>query len=193
MKQFFFAALAAASLGISASAFSQQSGATNPVTKEKTKAKSKAGKEAVPAVRMEVLNDVPLAYSPTYSGKFVLGNPMHSQMVLNLIKDYESNLFSMASLFADTAVVFFPDGTITQGIDALSAAFKQMRASVPDMTIQVSAVVPLRSTDRKEDWVLVWGNSGGASDRLEFHHIWRINRDGKVDFLRLYQGKAAQQ
>lgn len=190
MKQFFFATLAAAGLCIGAAAYSQQSGATNPVSKEKTKAKAK---EAMPAAQMEVSNNAMLPYTPTYSGKFTMGKAAHSQMVLNLIKDYETNLFSMANAFADTAIVFFPDGTTVRGIEALTGAFKQMRTSEPDMTINVSAVVPMRSTDRMEDWVLVWGNSGGTSNRTEFHHIWRINRDGKVDYLRLYQGKEAQQ
>lgn len=193
MKQLLFVLLAAASLGTGTTAYSQQSGGTNPVAKEKTKAKAKGAKEAMPAARMETADNSALPYVPTYSGKFAMGNPAHSRMVLNLIKDYETNLFSMSDAFADTAIVFFPDGTTVRGIEALTGAFKQMRTSEPDMTINVSAVVPMRSTDRMEDWVLVWGNSGGTSNRTEFHHIWRINRDGKVDYLRLYQGKEAQQ
>jgi hypothetical protein len=51
--------------------------------------------------------------------------------------------------------------------------------------------VPLRSTDKNEDWVLVWfkeyrTDANGKKDSTEMQETWRLNKDGKADLLYQY-------
>jgi hypothetical protein len=51
------------------------------------------------------------------------------------------------------------------------------------------------STDKKENWVLVWAkeintSAGGKKDTVELMETWRINKDGKADMLLQYDRHA---
>jgi hypothetical protein len=58
--------------------------------------------------------------------------------------------------------------------------------------------MPLKSVDRNEDWVAIWGTetdtyTDGKTDKKDIHEIWRINKDGKVDFIKQYSSVASPQ
>lgn len=187
MKQLLFTTIAAACLTLSIDTYAQENQAStgNATVKAKTKADKAKRKESPGAMQQAVA----MAYTPTYSSQFVMGNPAHSQLVMHLIKDYETNTFSMVDAFADTVVVVFPNGNVVRGTGPMTEAFKQLRASIAEPKIRIAAVIPMRSTDRKEDWVLVWGSSDDNNGTSEFHHIWRLNRSGKVDYMQMFEGK----
>jgi hypothetical protein len=51
--------------------------------------------------------------------------------------------------------------------------------------------MPLRSVDKNEDWVALWGTetdtfADGKIQKRDIHEIWRINKDGKVDFMKQF-------
>ena len=60
------------------------------------------------------------------------------------------------------------------------------------MVDRVDAVTALRSTDKNENWALVWGmetstDMKGKVDSTNLMETWRFNKDGKVDLLYQYR------
>jgi hypothetical protein len=56
-------------------------------------------------------------------------------------------------------------------------------------------VIPTYSTDKKENWVMVWASEintdkKGKIDTVEMMETWRINKDGKADMLLQYDRHA---
>ena len=140
-----------------------------------------------------------LPYKANYSSNFKVGSNDLSKMVLQLYKDYEANDFkSKEGWFSDTLMVFLPDGTMkrgkTEGIDV----FKNFRGSLNSSKFTFDAIIPLTSVDRKENWVALWGteetmDKASNAMKSEFQAIWRINKDKKIDFIKIFTSKPAQQ
>ncbi len=136
---------------------------------------------------------VALPYDATYSSSFEMGDPNYSATILQgSWKDWENNkLDNMKSWIADTIVAFHSDNTMVRGADSLMARWKAGRAKYTSVIDSVNAVVPLYSTDKKENWVLVWAteintNADGTKDTAAVMETWRINKDGKADLLLQY-------
>lgn len=153
---------------------------------------AKKGKKAKGNASM--MMDLP--YTAKYSSNFSIGKPQLAKMVLDLHKDYESADWSKDSWFADTLMAIFPDGHVMQGKDAVLDAFKKEREASSAISFSFDAIIPLMSVDRNEDWVALWGtetltpNENGATEKSQdFQSIWRINKDGKIDFIRIFNGK----
>jgi len=135
---------------------------------------------------------VTLPYALAYSSSFKMGNPEYSAMILQgSWKDWENNsLDNMKSWVADTILAFHSDNTMVKGVDSLMARWKRGRADYTSVIDTIHTVVPLYSTDKNENWVLVWAteintDSKGKVDTTNLMETWRINKDGKSD--RLYQ------
>jgi hypothetical protein len=142
------------------------------------------------------MQPVSLPYTASYSSQFTMGKPEHTKLILEMYQAYEKNDFSGESRFSDTVTFILPDGQVLKGRDAVMDAMSQGRSSAPSPDFRISAVMPVHSVDKGTDWVLVWGSQmGGASgtDRAEFHSIWMVNKDQKVDYVQLYEGKAPMQ
>lgn len=134
--------------------------------------------------------DVALPYTASYSSSFKIGNPQHSAMILQgSWKDWEMNTMdNMKSWVADTITVFHSDNTVVKGIDSLAARWKRGRAKYSAVSTTIDAVIPVSSTDKNEDWVLVWAteidtNQDGKKDTTAVMETWRINKDNKADLL----------
>jgi hypothetical protein len=134
------------------------------------------------------------AYTADYSSKFEMGDPKNVHTIFALYKDWEdNNLDNAKDKFADSVTMAFSSGEVMAGKwDSINAATKPYRNSLGTVTTQVQAVVPLRSTDKNEDWVLVWfreyrTDAKGKKDSTEFQETWRLNKDGKADLLYQYQ------
>lgn len=133
---------------------------------------------------------VPLAYQPSYSSSFEIGKPEYAAMIVQgSWKDWENNsMDNMKSWIADTIVAFHSDNTMVKGIDSLQARWKRGRAGYTSVIDTINAVMPVYSTDKKENWVLVWAkeintDTKGKSDTAYVMETWRINKDGKADLL----------
>ncbi|MEI9809283.1 MAG: hypothetical protein WDO16_16245 [Bacteroidota bacterium] len=169
MKQFFLC-LAAASL---------LAACNNEKKTDSTAAETKIDKPTVP-----------LPFTASYSSSFEIGNPAYSAMILQgSWKDWEKNtLDNMKSWVADTIVVFHSDDSMVQGADSLAARWKRGRAGYTSVIDTIDAVIPVYSTDKKENWVLVWAteintDTKGKTDTVALMETWRINKDGKADLL----------
>jgi hypothetical protein len=134
-----------------------------------------------------------LPYTPSYSGSFTMGNPEYSAMILQgSWKDWENNTMdNMKSWIADTIVALHSDNTMIRGADSLIARWKAGRAKYTSVIDTIQAVIPVFSTDKNENWVLVWADeintrADGTKDTAAVMETWRINKDGKADLLLQY-------
>jgi hypothetical protein len=140
-----------------------------------------------------------LPYKAGYSSNFKMGRHDLSKMILELYKDYEANDFkSKEGWFADTLMVFLPNGEMKRGKDDGIAVFKTFRETLSASKFTFDAIIPLTSVDRKEDWVALWGSeettdkASSSTVKSEFQAIWRVNNDKKVDFIKIFTSKPAQ-
>jgi hypothetical protein len=132
-------------------------------------------------------------YKASYSSKFKMGSNDLAKMVLDLYKGYETSDFSKESWFADTVVAQLPNGQVIQGREQVISTFKKEREGEGDVTFDMQAIIPLTSTDRNENWVALWGSSQTSQGKSEFQAIWRINKDKKVDFIKILNANSPQQ
>lgn len=134
------------------------------------------------------------SYTADYSSNFTIGNPAHAKMIVDLWKDWDDNAFDRHDYMADTLVMYLPDGSVVQGKAANLEGAKKYRGGMTSAKSTLHAWTPLRSTDKNEDWVAIWGSetdtwADGKTETRELHEVWRINKDGKVDLMRQYQAK----
>ena len=141
-----------------------------------------------------------LPYTPNYSSSFKMGKPEYSAMIVQgSWKDWENNsMDNMRSWVADTIVAFHSDNTMVNGVDSLTARWKRGRAGYTTVIDTIHAVLSTRSTDKNEDWVLVWAkeintDTKGKIDTVELMETWRINKDGKADMLLQYDRHTRKQ
>lgn len=135
------------------------------------------------------------SYTATYSSKFELGNPAYTQTIMSIWKDWDDNaLDRSAKMFADTVVMYMADGTMVKGKDQNLAEAKKYRGQFAVVKSTIQAIVSLKSTDRNETWVAIWGTEEdttkeGKKTSAALHEIWKFNKDGKIDIMRQYHAK----
>ena len=133
---------------------------------------------------------VTLPYTASYSSSFEPGNPAYAAMILQgSWKDWEKNTMdNMKSWMADTITAVQSDNSVTKGVDSLAARWKRGRANYTSVIDTIDAVISVFSTDKKENWVLVWAkeidtDTKGKIDTVSIMETWRINTAGKADLL----------
>ena len=141
-----------------------------------------------PAVQESI--PMTLAYEPSYSSSFEMGNPAYAEMIVQgSWKDWETNnLDNMANWVCDTISAFHSNNEMVYGLDSLMARWKKARSGFTSSVPTLNAVMSVRSVDRNEDWVLVWATSidtktDGSIDTVALMESWRINTAGKADML----------
>ena len=170
---------------------------------DKTKMKDNDAKMKVKTddegkMKVKNMDNMSYPYTADYSSNFVISNPANSKKILELWKDWDDNAFDRHNYFADTVVMYLSDGMVIKGKDSTMAGAKRFRGSMSTATSNVHAWIPLKSVDRNEDWVAVWGTEvdtypDGKTDSRDLHEIWRFNKDGKVDLMRQFSSKTAPQ
>lgn len=157
------------------------------------KVKSETATDSSAAVKKE---EPSYTYTPSYSSKFEIGDPNHAKTILDLYKTWDNNkLEDGKPYFADSLMMFSADGGVMSGsADSIIASSKAYRNSLGTVTSKVHAWVPLKSTDKNENWVLVWYTEyhtrpNGKTDSTEYQETWRLNNAGKADFLMQYTRK----
>ena len=135
-------------------------------------------------------------YNITYSSKFEMADPKYGQTILQLWKDWDNGtLANSKENFADSVEMHFADGSMMHSVrDSVIATGQQYRDQFTSAVSEVNAVTALRSTDKDENWALVWGkevdtDKKGKVDSFYLQETWRFNKAGKVDLL--YQFRAA--
>src|SRR5215471_20550291 len=103
--------------------------------------------------------DINSPYAVTYSSKFAMGDAKNAEAILTLWKDWDNgDLAAHKDLFADSVELHFYNGTMLHASrDSVVAAAQKVRSSFATSVSSVDAVTALRSTDKNENWALVWG------------------------------------
>lgn len=140
------------------------------------------------------MDNISYPFTAGYSSDFKIGNPADSKMILELWKDWDDNAFDRHNYFADTVVMYLSDGSMVKGKDSCMAAAKKFRGSMSKSVSTLNAWVPLKSVDRNENWVALWGTetdtwADGKTSKRDIQEIWRINKDGKVNFMKQFEAK----
>jgi hypothetical protein len=150
--------------------------------------------DAKPADAMTTAKAAPsLPFTATYSSSFEMGDRSHEAMIeQGSWKDWQDNkMNNLKSWVADTIVAVQSDNSMTRGVDSLQARWNRSRANYTSVKDSIDAVMSVYSTDKKENWVLVWAKEiatdlKGKTDTASIMETWRINKDGKADFLLQY-------
>ena len=142
--------------------------------------------------------DISYAYTATYSSKFEMGDPKNAQTIVNLWKIWDDGDLSKGKdLFADSVEMHLSNGMIDKGPrDSVIAHAQAFRSTMESVTSTVEAFLPTKSTDKNEDWVAIWGkeiskDKLGKIDSSYLQETWRLNKDGKIDFMLQYNRPAA--
>jgi len=130
------------------------------------------------------------AYKATYSSDFEMGDPKNAQTILNLWKYWDNgDLSPCKQIFADTVKLFLRDGSTMIGPrDSIIAGGQAYRNNYSKVESVVHAFFPVRSKDKDEDWVCIWGteystDKQGKVDSVNLQETWRLNKKGEVNLM----------
>ena len=140
-----------------------------------------------PAAKMR---DIQSPYPIMYSSKFVMDDPKNAETLLAMWKSYDNgNLSTSKDMIADTIEVHFPDGGMMRGgRDSIINIVQAHRNSFSSAVDRVHAVMAVKSTDRDEHWVLIWGtevdtHKDGKIDSVDLQETWKFDQNGKAALL----------
>ena len=101
-----------------------------------------------------------MPYTATYSSQFTIGDQKISEKILTLFKQWDDNkLADGKSMFADS-IHFYADNWAFQGTrDSFFTVSQQQRNNYKEVKTVVHAWIPVHSTDKNEDWALIWSTA----------------------------------
>jgi hypothetical protein len=149
---------------------------------------------AVPFVAMSQAHS---GYTASYSSKFTIASPTYSDEILILWKDYENNtLDNHIDLLSDTVTMMLANGARIKGKAENLKSVKEFRGSIQNYKVTVDAWLSLKSADKNQNVVCVWGteeytDKDGKQVKERTHEVWMFNKDGKVDLMLQYAGAAS--
>jgi hypothetical protein len=133
--------------------------------------------------------DVDYPYPMAYSAKFKFIDPEKGKMVLSFIKNFESTTVENSkSIFADKVSIDLPKLKIKGNRDSVLSALKSYRNSFNSFKTELDVVMSVKSTDKGDDWVLVWAiddytDKDNVKHKVKYQQVWLINKDGKISFM----------
>ncbi|MBS0030862.1 hypothetical protein ACTJJ0_28170 [Chitinophaga sp. 22321] len=132
-------------------------------------------------------------YTAEYSSDFEIGDPKKAQVILELYQNWDKNtLDNSKSSFAENDTMIFADGFMFAGNrDSLFVVAKKKRGMMGTVVDSIHAWIPLRSKDKKEDWVTVWTrevctDAKGKKTVNELQETWRFDENGKINLMYQY-------
>ncbi|MDB5011651.1 MAG: nuclear transport factor 2 family protein [Mucilaginibacter sp.] len=146
---------------------------------------------AVPFVAMSQANS---GYTANYSSKFTIASPTYADKILMLWKDYENNtLDKHTDLISDTVTMMLASGAMIKGKAENLKNVKEFRSSIQNYKVTVDAWLSVKSTDKNQNVVCVWGteeytDKNGKQVKTRTHEVWMFNKDAKVSLMLQYVG-----
>jgi hypothetical protein len=129
-------------------------------------------------------------FTPAYSASFVMDPATNSETVLALWKEWkDGDLSGSRTHFADSVSFFLPDGSSMSGpTDDMIKQMQDYRSSFKSIDVGIDAVFAVKSTDKDEHWVAIWGTEiqtaqDGKVDTVSLQETWRFNNAGKVNMM----------
>jgi len=128
-----------------------------------------------------------------YSGSFEIGKSANLDLVMDFINSlYSKDTTSIGKYLADSVTVFFSNGGYVNNVR--DSVVQMISHYVRDNSISATftASIPLRSTDRNLDWVLVWMDEtitgpDGENKVILHEAYWIVNN--KIRGLRQFERK----
>ncbi len=150
-----------------------------------------APEETAPPAEVKAMTPTEMhGYTPEYSASFVMDSAKNTETVLALWKEFQDGDLSKSSPhFADTVSFFMADGSAMTGPkDSLIKAMQGYRNSFKSVDSKVEAIFAVRSTDKDENFVAVWGvefpiDSKGKKDTVSLQETWGFDKAGKVNLM----------
>jgi hypothetical protein len=137
-------------------------------------------------------------YHIDYSSKFTIDDPKNAESLLAIWKAYDNGDLSVSKeLFADTIEAYLSNGAVMRASrDSMLAGIQAVRNSFKTAVDRVSAITAVKSADRNEHWVLIWGTEidtykNGKIDSTDLQETWRFNEAGKANLVFQYKRPAA--
>lgn len=131
-----------------------------------------------------------LPYEVTYSSKFEIGDSKYAESLLALWKAWDDgDILAKREFFADSMRFYTRDGSVMEGkTDSVMKGAQAFRSMFSSMKSTVHAYMPLKSTDKNDNWVCIWGtevstDKQGKTDSVALQETWRFNKDGKIDLM----------
>lgn len=128
-------------------------------------------------------------FTPGYSANFIMAPARNTETVLALWEEWkDGDLSKSRAHFADSLTMSMADGTQMVGpTDELLKGMQDYRNSFTGMEVNVDAVFGVRSVDKKENWVTIWGTENqtkdGKTELVMLQESWRFNNEGKIDMM----------
>jgi len=129
-------------------------------------------------------------FTPNYSASFVMDSAANTETVLALWNDWKTgDLAPSRPSFADSVSLFLPDGSSMSGpTDEIMKNMMGYRSTFKSIDVGVDAVFAVKSTDKDENWVAIWGTEiqtdmTGKVDTVSLQETWRFNKAGKVNMM----------
>lgn len=135
-----------------------------------------------------------IPYTAGYSSNFTTADPSFSEKVLTMWKDYDNNTLDQhAGWLADTVTMLLSDGTLVKGKSQNMAGVKEFRGSIKNLKTTIDAWVSLKSLDRDQNVVCIWGNENftdkdGKEVSRRVHEVWMFDSSGKISMILQYTG-----
>ena len=146
------------------------------------------------ALPFAALSQTKSVYTASYSANFTQAAASYSDKILLLWKDFENNtLDKHVDLFADTVTMMLNGGQIIKGKAENLASVKAFRGSLKSYKVDVQGWLSLKSVDRNQNWVAIWGieeftDKDGKKTTVRSHELWGFNSDGKISIMEQYSG-----
>jgi len=133
--------------------------------------------------------DITYPYPMAYSAKFKFIDPEKGKMVLNFCKDFENNTVENSkSIFAENVEISMPKLKLKANRDSVISAFELYRKSFVSFKTELDVVMSVKSTDKGDDWVLIWAvdeyiDKDNVKHKVKYQQVWLLNKEGKVNFM----------
>jgi len=140
--------------------------------------------------------DLKMPYTATYSSQFTITDQKISEKILTLFKQWDDNkLADGQSMFGDS-IHFYTNNWEFHGTrDSFFTVSQQQRKNYKEVKTVVHAWIPVHSTDKNEDWALIWStayttDTKGKVDSASYQDTWRLNKNGQFDLMYDFEAKA---
>jgi len=132
-----------------------------------------------------------LPYEASYSSHYSVSSTKNILIVENVLKQWEDNKFNLENILSDSIRVELPNGLYCVGKDRVIKMFKAGRSVLLSSKVSIKTVLAVKS-DKGQEWVMLWGGqnneaTNGTKGTLELQQNWKINADGKIDFMKQYE------
>jgi hypothetical protein len=139
-----------------------------------------------------IAQNMPNVYTALYSNDWTTGNGLYKKLVMDYLKDFETNSFKREDLLNEYIELYLPGTNDYFEKSKAMAKLKEIRSVFNNLKIRLDAVIPLKSIDSDDDWVYVYGSmtstkENGSLQANDFFQQFMMTKDGKISIIKQYE------